>query len=344
MKFVEYLENKAQDVFEESDTSTAIKMEKAIVHAMNLKQGKKGGFSKEYRSLKKGADKIAIALIAPKPAPSVKGDIDHLGSGTFELSLNWSGINKTPKTDFKIGKFKISLKMGKARLMSGSTEESLSTFNHVINILSIKDSKLKKIINTIKKDFINSGIAKQMTTGQAIKKKGHIAQIASETHKKITKQIEIYFKNNKNFEAAFIYEAMTGEGKFGKSSKASANYILVVNQNGTNVKIKPITITYAKSIASQVKLNVSFKSGSIKKQIKGKKIKTGDYRFWSVVSLATEDKNIDSNDNILYTEDIKGSLKNILIKIKIILSGSLDRILKFFELQSNIKFNNEIDF
>ena len=54
------------------------------------------------------------------------------GKMTVSAKVNtkkWKGRNKTPKTDIVINKMKISLKTGSSQLMSGGSDESLSTFN-----------------------------------------------------------------------------------------------------------------------------------------------------------------------------------------------------------------------
>ena len=64
------------------------------------------------------------------------------------------GSTKTPKTDFVIGKNKISLKSGSAaQLMSGGRNESIATFYTALNSV---EGMQKKMIDKLTKMFEGS--------------------------------------------------------------------------------------------------------------------------------------------------------------------------------------------
>ena len=69
------------------------------------------------------------------------------------LEQGWKGSNKTPKTDIVIDGMKISLKTGSSQLMSGGSDESMSTF------LVAADKSVKGKLSKIAKE-VQAGITK----------------------------------------------------------------------------------------------------------------------------------------------------------------------------------------
>lgn len=220
----------------------------------------------------------------------VTGKAERLGSDTIEVTKEWSKFwapesvpasTKTPKTDIIIGKHKISLKAGEgSRLMSGSRNESRATLYAAL-------SKTPKLQETLKEKLITSFeelVPSNITTGPVsnVLKAGtdEILLKANEINKKVSSVLTEVFNNNVNFSLAFIREAMSGEVKFG-GNDGTATHILTVDWNGDVLSFSPINDSYVKSVRKHVQPAVSFKSHSRK----AKKVKTGNYSYWSVVAL-----------------------------------------------------------
>jgi hypothetical protein len=169
--------------------------------------------------------------------------------------------------------------------MSGGKEETMATFMN--NIEYIKDNEYeqnlsKEIVNNFK--FFNSGtILGRIST--AIKKNEDV--VISNTniaHKKTMALLNDLFNCNKEFKFNFIKEAMTGIKKFGRNSKGSCTHLLTVSKDGKFCHLANIDDEeYIKTISDNTKISVRFKSTSVKRQNE----KTGEYRYWSVLGLIT---------------------------------------------------------
>ena len=224
----------------------------------------------------------------------------------------WTGGNKTPKTDIVLGDKKVSLKKGSSQLMSGGPDESKSTYRTAVenttsfdltNLATAVEDGIKNLLPSTVGDFMG-GVDLQKKGGTVYKntkqKKGKLGDVAPGTFDKDTvlkaaddhnqalkKKFAQLFANNIEFKKNFVYEAMTGAVKFDRGP-AAADWFLVVDFDGTFEmnEVKSADDPYVSTVLSKVKPDVKFKSTAVKKKIDGvKNQKTGHYRFWSVVGL-----------------------------------------------------------
>lgn len=159
--------------------------------------------------------------------PSNLGRIKKLPTEKTSSLKEWeeaghylSRINKTPKTDLITEKgYKISLKKaGGSQLMSGFECESRAT-------LSLCARKLgnSEIIDEVESLFKEEW-ARKLTKHDKDKR-----EAARLKNSDLTTIIRNLFKN-KDFKRAVMYEAASGEMKFGKNSDSCANYVFVWNE------------------------------------------------------------------------------------------------------------------
>lgn len=174
-------------------------------------------------------------------------------------------INTTPKTDLisENGKYKISLKKAHgSQLMSGSYNESLATIMSVANnTLSKEDlERVKEIFSAKWAKFADNqkGISVQKKNGSnEIKEKiANSEKLATD----INKFLNDICKSNPNFKKALLYEAITGEYKFGKNSPLAANYVFVWSDKEHENKLYTCT-DYINLIINNVKIKIEWKTG-----------------------------------------------------------------------------------
>jgi len=236
---------------------------------------------KIVKSLKKGLKK--------------KGKADVLGAETIDVSEEWKtfwpggkvpSATKTPKTDIRVGPARISLKSGDAaQLMSGGKNESRATFyTAAAKAEGLKKSVFKKVEKSL--NNLSEASVAESNLAKAIKQgKDKVVAAADKAHKDLMRDLQKMFNDSPDFKREFAYEAMTGLVKF-DNNPGTCDYFLCVDWEGDVVKLKLCTDReYVEHIADQMKLSVRFKSLSEKRKIKGKKVKTGRYRYWSAVGL-----------------------------------------------------------
>lgn len=261
------------------------------------------------------------------------------------------GSTKTPKTDIIIGNNRISLKMGDSQLMSGGKNESRATFYAAASKMkSLDDELLEPIwvkLNNLAKSSLTQG-----KVDAAIKSGSDpIVTEANKVNNEVKELMKSLFANNKEFRRNFVREAMTGEVKFGPTSKAYAEYVLSSDHNGNTPALHDVdNNTFLDKVASKTTVTVRFKSTSEKS--KGQK--TGQYRYWSVVSLIVNklQEEFSAHEGSMLTEGIISNIWNkvkqfaitLFNKIYEFLKKSVKNIIDFFDLEPVITFNNIIDF
>lgn len=195
--------------------------------------------------------------------------------------------NKTPKTDIisEDGKLKISLKeIDGSQLMSGGYCESKATILTAINKVegNIKDKEFKefkkdtdKLIDTfnntewisgfksvegIDKIKLNTAHKDYKYITDATNKANDIQQILNNI---IKNEDNIYGKYAKVFKDALLYEAMTGEIKFGENSPSSANCVLVWDDDNPDKSKLYKPEDYIKELEKHnIKFVINFKSAN----------------------------------------------------------------------------------
>lgn len=282
-----------------------------------------------------------------------------------EVTREWSKFwhpnkvppgTKTPKTDIIIGNYTISLKMGPAQLMSGGKNETKATFYAAaIKTPSIQTDDLAKQIYVKLDELSDSTLTKSGTVGQALKQgEDALLKKANKVNREVQEMMREIFNTNEEFKKNFVYEAMSGNVKFGLTP-AKATWLLSTDTRGENNKlVKTNDKVYIKKITDATKVECRFKSGSQKITINKVKQKTGKYTYFSVIGLATEKlkEELEVYDGMFLTEGmltnvfdrLKNFLKNIFSKVLEWLKGGIQRIVDFFELEPDVTFNNNIDF
>ncbi len=309
-----------------------------------------------------------------------------MADNRYNTSTKWQSYGKAgsdvAKTDLVVGKRRISLKTGDARLMSGGRDEAKATF-YVAAEQS--NTNLQAAVAKVGKHLENmlpntdtrklSGAAKGNM--DALRKAGKLADIevlkkADDAHKDFQKDLRKAFTSNPDFANAFTFEAMTGKVKF-NNNEGTADHFLITDYDG-NASMHKCTNrnnAYVKKVAKVATVSVGWKSNQSKavalKTPQNPKGKTGYYSFFSVVGLNIKMKDIvDEEIQILQNQLNEGLIdegqfwdkmkdvwtntiqkaRDFLIrmwnKIKEIISQSWDTLISFMMLEPVVRYNNNI--
>jgi hypothetical protein len=215
---------------------------------------------------------------------------EQYGRAKSSLTAFWKGYgatDTTPKTDILIGDKRLSLKIGMAQLMSGGKAESMATFYAAMEKSQINESpQLQKVVG-IFDNFVTASLAPGQLRPIIKSGENEIVNRGEAAHKEVMTELGLLFETNEKFKIEFAREAMSGFMKYGENSNSAAEFMVVSDHNGTSVKITSVyDDAYCKQIADKMKLQARFKTSS--RKLKGKK--TGEYNFWSVISLIVDAK------------------------------------------------------
>ena len=211
-----------------------------------------------------------------------------------------------------------------AQLMSGGKSESLATFYAATNSVSneIKKDPNYKLTENIVNDFVTASVAPSQLRPLIKSGENELVNKGEKAHKAAMSAMVKLFQNNRDFKIAFAREAMSGFVKYGNNSNSAAEFMLVSTHDGRSVSIHSVyDDKYCEKIADAMKVQVRFKTSS--RKLKG--VKTGEYNFWSVISLIVNAMSEGShptnemiNENIFnkIKNRVKGVYKNILSKVK----------------------------
>ena len=167
---------------------------------------------------------------------------------------------------------------------------------------------------------------------------------ANEAHKVMMTELAGIFNSNADFRNAFAHEAMSGEVKFGGGIGACSHF-LVSDFDGKKNKIKRVDdSSYVAKVAGQMKVSVRFKTTSVKK----KGVKTGEYRYSSVVGLNVskmhEEAETLMNGGLLTEANIGdwvkrqwGRLKETFMKALAYIKKSLRNALDFLQVEPVVR-------
>lgn len=270
-------------------------------------------------------EKIAIAVKKHFKLGNVKAE--QYGRAKSSLTGEWKkygATDTTPKTDILIGNKRLSLKIGMAQLMSGGKSESLATFYAATNSVSneIRKDPNYKLTEDIVNDFVTASVAPSQLRPLIKSGENELVNKGEKAHKAAMSAMVKLFQNNRDFKIAFAREAMSGFVKYGSNSNSAAEFMLVSTHDGRSVSIHSVyDDKYCEKIADAMKVQVRFKTSS--RKLKG--VKTGEYNFWSVISLIVNAMSEGShptnemiNENIFnkIKNRVKGVYKNILSKVK----------------------------
>jgi hypothetical protein len=247
-------------------------------------------------------------------------------SSLTDFWKSYGASDTTPKTDIKIGDKNFSVKIGVAQLMSGGKAESTATFQAAIknsNPDLVKSPQYKETTQVLE-GFVKNTLAPSKLRPLIKAGTDKVVNAAEKAHKDCMKELGNLFNQSKEFKIEFAREAMSGYEKFGKSSPASADLMLVSSEDGGRVEIHDVNDdSYCEKIATAMKLQARFKTSS--RKIKG--VKTGEYNYWSVVSLI-----VNSMSEELNTNNKETLVEfNILNKVKSFVSRTWNRVTSFFK-------------
>ena len=308
-------------------------------------------------------DKIAKNVL--KVFPELKGeDAEQYGRAEASITSFWSwhgATDTTPKTDVLIGNKRFSVKIDIAQLMSGGREETLATYYGALENSSkeiTKDPQFSKVTAIIE-SFVKGSLAPSKLRPIIKSKENPIVNDAEAAHKACMAELGTLFEGNKKFKIEFAREAMSGNMKFGKSSNAAAEWMLVSSKNGSKVQIHNVgDDSYCENIANKLKLQARFKtSGRVLSAFKSKsnpKGKTWEYHFWSVVSLIVDAfvEAYEPYDGKVLTEGIIDTIKSkvsgffskVWNKVKKVYKRTTSSMIEFLQAVPTIIVKKRIKF
>lgn len=299
-----------------------------------------------------------VATFLLKKYPNLKGKkAEQYGRAKSSLTPFWKshgGSDTTPKTDILIGDMRISLKIGLAQLMSGGKAESTATFYAAVNESSnklVKDPQFQKT-KDILEGFVTNTLAPSQLRPLIKSGENEVVNKGEKAHKDAMKELGLLFENNRDFKIAFAREAMSGFQKYGKDSASAAEWMLVSTHDGKNIQLHSVEDDgYCERIADKMRLQARFKTSS--RKLKGDK--TGEYNFWSVISLIVDamDESFEEHEDLEMISEV--NLAKIARKVKNKVSSAWSNITKFFKqgvrrvisflgLEPDIKTNKKVKF
>lgn len=322
----------------------AVQFEQIIctAHNLNLMQEedidlalKQAGASNVSDEFLEQVESLQLSLL--KGLSDIKTPLKTMGadksisiSPTWEEYLKEGGevkrMDNTPKTDIidNNGNFRISVKKGAAQLLSSAVNETYATFKTALEenkdeaseyILEEIKSNMKKFKNNMSVDEIKKLDPKNM---DKVQKEIYDALF---TNKELHNKLNAFLSNNIAIKRSIVKEAMTGNVKFG-GSKGTANYILVLNDAGTEVlKYSKIDNAIINAYTNSVKVKVGFKSAGLNKYT--------SFRMATESAIFETEKEMLSEG--LFT-DITGKVKDGINYVKEFFNKIVDKILE--KLQS----------
>ena len=304
--------------------------------------------------------KIAEAVLKQYPALKNK-NAEQYGRAKATLTDFWrsqGATDITPKTDVLIGDMRFSVKIGLAQLMSGGKAESTATFEAATKNSNpeLKKSPQYKKTTDVLEGFVKSTLAPSKLRPLIKSGTNEVVNKAERAHKDCMEELGKLFNESKSFKVEFAREAMSGYEKFGKTSNAAAEFMLVASADGSQVKIHSVDDDkYCLKIANAMKLQARFKTSqrtlASMKSPTNKKGGTGEYNFWSVISLIVDSMqdSEDLNESIELQEIkllkvIRGWVTKTWRKVTAFFKGGLIKLKKFLGVQPDPSFNNKIKF
>ena len=322
------------------------------IHNMKLNPSSAGISPKVLKLLE--SEPVALEAgerIAQKIAKHFKNagaKAEQYGRAKSKLTPFWKSFgasDTTPKTDILIGNKRLSLKIGLAQLMSGGKAESTATFYAALKATPelTDDPQLQKV-GDIFESFVKNTLAPSQLRPIIKSGKNPIVNAAEAAHKDCMRELGTLFETSPKFKIAFAREAMSGYEKYGKSSNSAAEFMVVASHDGNTVSIHSVgDDAYCEKIANAMRLQARFKTSS--RKLKGEK--TGEYNFWSVVSLIVDAMGAAPVQEGVF-DVVKGKLKRVGLKIlnsvKKFLTKSVTNVVKFLGAKPDIEIRRKINF
>lgn len=296
--------------------------------------------------------KIAAEVLKKYPALKTK-EAEQYGRAKATLTDFWKShgaTDITPKTDVLIGDMRFSVKIGIAQLMSGGKAESTATFEAATKNSNpeLKKSPQYKATTDVLEGFVKSTLAPSQLRPLIKSGTNEVVNKAEKAHKDCMVELGKLFNESKSFKVEFAREAMSGYEKFGKTSNAAAEFMLVATADGGTVKIHSVDDDdYCLKIANAMKLQARFKTSSRKL----KSVKTGEYNFWSVISLIVDSMqdSEELNESIELQElkllrVIRGWVTRTWRKVTTFFKGGIMKLKTFLGITPDPSFQNKIKF
>ena len=300
---------------------TGAQWESLITYHVNLKKNspdndskaKKVALDPKFDGYQDAAAAIALnfiesdikisTLMTQHGASLGKGTLSDLWTNKEKKRTVAGATNTTPKTDMYTDNFNISLKKkGGSQVASGTKEETIATFYAALEYMG-KDPKSKKLVDDIIKQIeggfnnvaLNYGTTKlkdiskdtEKQKNLSIDQKKELSQFTQtdKFHKDLNTKIknELNIEENQEFINWFVFEAMSGFKKFGKSGRQSVASVcttfnaeepyeissIKLTKDGKNSSLKnvdsiPTLSTALKSKAKGVKIYAAWKSSGVR--------------------------------------------------------------------------------
>ena len=349
---VDKVQNLLVEGLKAEDYEAAIVIGWHKIHEMKLNPASSGISSKVLKVLEK--EPLALEAgerIAEKIAKHFRNagaKAEQYGRAKSKLTSFWKSFgtsDTTPKTDILIGNKRLSLKIGLAQLMSGGRSESMATFYAALKTTPelIDDPQFKKV-NEIFESFVKNTLAPSQLRPIIKSGENPVVNAAEIAHKDCMRELGTLFETSSAFKIAFAREAMSGYEKFGKTSNSAAEFMVVSSHDGTTVSIHSVDDdAYCEKIANAMRLQARFKTSS--RKLKG--VKTGEYNFWSVVSLIVDAMGAETVTEGVF-DAVRGKLKKIGLKIlnsvKSFITRSVTNVFKFLGAEPIIKVSTKVKF
>lgn len=333
--------------------------EKAITNSWNRLKGYEANIPMEFAYIAEAGDKIVESL--NNQLKGEKGEAVYTGSmRAKDVSEYWKQHavrpDKTPKTDILIGKYNISLKMGKATQLCSAVIIEGEGQALVYNAIDKSDDISPKLQKEVEKWFKVDKSGKSLL-GTAPEVKVYGRETFEVNHKAASDTFRKLIKESTGFSQNFVFEAMSGERKFEKVSDANmavAKYILAASMDGNQIMLHPVNDTnYVNKIAKQVDVRINWKSsgGSASANIRAA-VKTGSIDsteesvVYSIKSLMEYAESIGIDTKVL-NEGISDVFKKIWNTIVAIIKKGVSYVMKFLgiEVESvDIEGNESVNF
>lgn len=303
--------------------------------------------------------KIAQQVLTQYPQLKKK-EAEVYGRAKASLTSFWKSYgasDTTPKTDVLIGDMRFSVKIGIAQLMSGGKDESTATFQAAIknsNPDIVKSEQYKRTTQVLE-GFVKNTLAPSKLRPIIKAGTNEIVNRAEKAHKDCMEELGKLFEESKSFKVEFAREAMSGYEKFGKDSNAAAEFMLVASADGSRVVIHSVDDDeYCLKIANAMKLQARFKTSQrTKKSLvspTNKKGGTGEYNFWSVISLIVDSMQEEYSPDSQVLNEFKifkkvGKwLKGTWSKVTAFLKKGVQKLVTFLGGTPDIKMKTKIKF
>ena len=358
------------------DYEAAIVMGWYSIHNKSLPSDNAGITDKVLEKIKKNTSVLnagnAIASNVLKLYPALSGkEAEQYGRKKGELTDFWKGKDKkfphdgatdvTPKTDVLIGGMRFSVKIGIAQLMSGGKDETTATYYAALKNSDKqlqKDPQFTKVAGILE-SFVKSTLAPSKLRPIIKSKTDPVVNAAEDAHKDCMTEMGTLFENNKSFQLEFAREAMSGYEKYGKNNDAAAEWMLVSTHDGSKVQVHSVDDdSYCQKIVDKMKLQARFKTSQRTLASKKSKTnpygKTGEYNFWSVVSLIVDafDEAYAPYEGQVLTEGILNTIKSkvsgffsrVWNKVKKFYQKGIQKMQKFLGLSPDITDSKNIQF